>query len=141
MNTYYELITFLNNCVLEKEISIEIINDFKTFKTYLEGERYNRFINHLKNTLNDRINIKYNKIQDLLSNTISANEFMNIVDSIKNESLNQIELINTEFIKKEDQEKLYNIIKDNYNGILDKLKLQYNNFETIVNYLNNNLMN
>ncbi len=141
MNTYYELITYINSIVNVKEINDEIINNFKNYNVYLNGERYDRFINHLINLFDDRINNCYEYLYDNLIETNDVKEFNLILSSIRNESLKELEFINVNFINDEDKEKLTNFIKANHNEIINRLKQQYNKYKEIVNYLNNCLLN
>ena len=141
MNTYYELVTYLNSIINLKEIDDEIINNFKNYTLYLNGERYDRFINHLINLFDDRINNCYEYLYNNLIETNDVKEFNLILSSIRNESLRELELINVNFINDEDKEKLTNFIKANHNEIINRLKQQYNKYKEIVNYLNNCLLN
>lgn len=141
MNTYYELVTYLNSIINLKEIDDEIINNFKNYNVYLNGERYDRFINHLINLFDDRINNCYEYLYNNLIETNDVKEFNLILSSIRNESLRELELINVNFINDEDKEKLTNFIKANHNEIINRLKQQYNKYKEIVNYLNNCLLN
>ena len=141
MNTYYELVTYLNSIINLKEIDDEIINNFKTYNVYLNGERYDRFINHLINLFDDRINNCYEYLYNNLIETNDVKEFNLILSSIRNESLRELELINVNFINDEDKEKLTNFLKANHNEIINRLKQQYNKYKEIVNYLNNCLLN
>lgn len=141
MNTYYELVTYLNSIINLKEIDDEIINNFKNYNVYLNGERYDRFINHLINLFDDRINNCYEYLYNNLIETNDVKEFNLILSSIRNESLRELEFINVNFINDEDKEKLTNFIKANHNEIINRLKQQYNKYKEIVNYLNNCLLN
>ena len=141
MNTYYELVTYLNSIINVEELDDEIINNFKNYTLYLNGERYDRFINHLINLFDDRINNCYKYLYDNLIETNDVKEFNLILSSIRNESLRELEFINVNFINDEDKEKLTNFIKANHNEIIDRLKQQYNKYKEIVNYLNNCLLN
>ena len=141
MNTYYELVTYLNSIINVEELDDEIINNFKNYTLYLNGERYDRFINHLINLFDDRINNCYKYLYDNLIKTNDVKEFNLILSSIRNESLRELEFINVNFINDEDKEKLTNFIKANHNEIINRLKQQYNKYKEIVNYLNNCLLN
>ncbi len=141
MNTYYELVTYLNSIINVEELDDEIINNFKNYTLYLNGERYDRFINHLINLFDDRINNCYKYLYDNLIETNDVKEFNLILSSIRNESLRELEFINVNFINDEDKEKLTNFIKANHNEIINRLKQQYNKYKEIVNYLNNCLLN
>ena len=141
MNTYYELVTYLNSIINVEELDDEIINNFKNYTLYLNGERYDRFINHLINLFDDRINNCYKYLYDNLIKTNDVKEFNLILSSIINESLRELEFINVNFINDEDKEKLTNFIKANHNEIINRLKQQYNKYKEIVNYLNNCLLN
>ena len=141
MNTYYELVTYLNSIINVEELDDEIINNFKNYTLYLNGERYDRFINHLINLFDDRINNCYEYLYNNLIETNDVKEFNLILSSIRNESLRELELINVNFINDEDKEKLTNFIKANHNEIINRLKQQYNKYKEIVNYLNNCLLN
>ena len=141
MNTYYELVTYLNSIINVEELDDEIINNFKNYTLYLNGERYYRFINHLINLFDDRINNCYKYLYDNLIETNDVKEFNLILSSIRNESLRELEFINVNFINDEDKEKLTNFIKANHNEIINRLKQQYNKYKEIVNYLNNCLLN
>ena len=141
MNTYYELVTYLNSIINVEELDDEIINNFKNHTLYLNGERYDRFINHLINLFDDRINNCYKYLYDNLIETNDVKEFNLILSSIRNESLRELEFINVNFINDEDKEKLTNFIKANHNEIINRLKQQYNKYKEIVNYLNNCLLN
>ena len=91
MNTYYELVTYLNSIINVEELDDEIINNFKNYTLYLNGERYDRFINHLINLFDDRINNCYKYLYDNLIETNDVKEFNLILSSIRNESLRELE--------------------------------------------------
>ncbi len=136
-NTYFELINYIYSLENKDNIDSETISQFNKYNVYLEGERYNRFINHLTNLLDERINEKYSYIINKVIYLENEREFEDNINLFFDESNSQINLINNKLVKDNEKQKLLEFIKTNNNEVIDRLKKYYDKYNNIINFLDN----
>ncbi len=136
MNTYFELITYLEN-VVSLDINNEAIKNLNELKVDLRGDRYNRFLNHILDILDNRINMYYKELHDNLDKIHNINEFEDKFNEVLEETEMQLKLIDINLINDEDQNKLSDFIKTNFNEIINRLRNYYKGNGAFVHYLDN----
>ena len=134
MSTYFELVSYLDN-VVTYDINDEIVKNLNEMNVDLRGNRYNRFLNHILDILDYRINTYYKELHDRLGKIRNLDEFEDEFNNLLDEIDIQIKLSSISVIADEDHNKLVDFIKTNFNEILNRLKKYYENDSVFVHYI------
>lgn len=134
MSTYFELVSYLDN-VVTYDINDEIIKNLNEMNVDLRGNRYNRFLNHILEILDNRINTYYKELHDRLGKIRNLDEFEDEFNNLLDEIDIQIKLSSIAVIAEEDHNKLVDFIKTNFNEILNRLKKYYENDSVFLHYI------
>lgn len=132
---YYELIDYLRKI---KNVSVdnEIINTLNNANIKLDGNRSIRFLNHLEDTIVDRLFISYNSVVEKTNSDANMNTFMIAFKYFVDEIDFCLKLANINIIESSQKDKFIECIEININIILDKLKDYFANNETAINEIN-----
>lgn len=120
--TYYELIVYLDT--ISNEVRSEkVLDKLNNLNIYLKGDRYFRFIDHLSNLIQDRLdNAFYSLKSKILAKHMNIDEFSLELEDLVNEIEFNIKIANIKIVENENKEELIKSIYKSNNSMLDAIK-------------------
>ena len=119
--TYYELVKFLDG-LINAPIDYKNIEFLNSVSIRLEGVRYERFLNQLEETIEERIRNVINKTRDkLLTETMNIDVLTLEASVVKNEIQYCLGLSKCLLVQPESQEEFVQSIIETNNNLIDTL--------------------
>lgn len=133
--TYYELVDYLRK-IKDVLVDNEIINTLNKADIKLDGNRSIRFLNHLEDTIVDRLFVSYNSVIENTNSDANMNTFMIGFKYLVEEIDFCLKLANINIIESNEKDKFIECINININIVLDKLKEHFTDNEIAIAEIN-----